>query len=155
MAITRYSRRIPNVTPWNDFEDFTSRLGRMLGESPFEWSHVQTRGWVPAVNVEESTDEMILTAELPGLNDDDIELELEANVLTLRGQKREEKKEETEEGRYHVCERRYGSFERSFALPRTVNGEEINAHFKDGILFVHLPKVPEAKSRKIDIRTEK
>lgn len=154
MAITKYTRRFPNVTPWIDAEDITGRLSRMLGDSPFEWSHVQTRNWIPAVNVEESAEEMILTAELPGMSDGDIELELEANVLTLRGQKQDEKKED-EEGRYHLCERRYGSFERSFALPRTVKGEEITALFKDGILHVHLPKVPEAKSRKIDIRAEK
>jgi HSP20 family protein len=63
--------------------------------------------------------------------------------------------EVSDEVRYLMSERRYGTFKRSFTLPKTVNGEEIAAHFKDGVLHVHLPKAPEAKSRKIDIRVEK
>ena len=161
MAITRYSRCIPHVTPWMDFEDLPGRLGRMLSDRSFEGAAVRSRGWAPAVNVREATDEIILTAELPGMGEGDIELEVKENVLTLRGEKGEmsvEESEETNESdevRYLMRERRYGTFKRSFTLPRTVNGEEIAAHFKDGVLHVHLPKAPEAKSRKIDIRVEK
>ncbi len=164
MAITRYSRRIPHVTPWMDFEDLPGRLGRMLSDRSFEGAAVRSRGWVPAVNVQEATDEIILTAELPGMSEGDIALEVKDNVLTLGGEKGEESVEqsgdseddnEADEARYLLLERRYGTFKRSFTLPRTVSGEEITARFKDGILHVHLPKVPEAKSRKIDIRMEK
>ncbi len=161
MAITRYSRRIPHVTPWMDFEDLPGRLGRMLSDRSFEGAAVRSRGWVPAVNVQEATDEIILTAELPGMSEGDFELKVKDNVLTLRGEKSEERVEESEETsesdevRYLTCERRYGNFKRAFTLPRTVDGEAITARFKDGILHVHLPKVPEAQSRKIGIRTEK
>jgi HSP20 family protein len=108
--------------------------------------------WSPAVNVEETKEELRLTAELPGMGIDDIEIEVENNVLSLRGQKREE--EEKEDRRFHVWERSYGSFERTFTLPRTINTEKISAQFKDGILHVHMPKAPEAKSRKISIKSE-
>ena len=164
MANTRYSRRIPHLTPWMDFEDLPGRLGRMLSDRSFEGAAVRSRGWVPAVNVQEATDEIILTAELPGMSEGDIALEVKDNVLTLGGEKGEESvgqsgdsedDNEGEEARYLMCERRYGTFKRSFTLPRTVSGEEITARFKDGILHVHLPKTPEAKSRKIDIRAEK
>lgn len=164
MEITRYSQRIPHVTPWMDFEDLPGRLGRMLSDRSFEGAAVRSRGWVPAVNVQEATDEIILTAELPGMSEGDFELKVKDNVLTLGGEKGEESVEqsgdseddnEADEARYLMRERRYGTFKRSFTLPRTMSGEEITARFKDGILHVHLPKTPEAKSRKINIRLEK
>jgi HSP20 family molecular chaperone IbpA len=80
-------------------------------------------------------------------------IEVENNVLSLRGEKRETR-EEGDDRRYHLWERCYGSFERSFTLPRTVKTEEITAQFKDGILHVQMPKAPEAKSRKISIKSE-
>ena len=154
MAITRFTpRRGRTLSPWRELEEMSDRLTRMFDES------VSGRGqnggtWFPAVNVEETSDELILTAELPGMGEDDIELELENNILTISGEKREER-EEGDERRYHLWERTYGTFQRSFTLPRTVNAESIEARFKDGILHVHMPKQEEAKGRKIAIRTEK
>ncbi len=106
------------------------------------------------MNVEETEDELLLTAELPGMSIEDIEIEVENNILSLRGEKKEEA-EESANRRYHVWERCYGSFERSFTLPRTVKADKISAQFKDGILHVQMPKAPEAKSRKIAIKAEK
>jgi HSP20 family protein len=83
---------------------------------------------------------------------DDLEIEVENNVLSLRGEKRQE--EEQGDHRYHVWERSYGSFERSFTLPKTVKADEISAHFRDGILYIEMPKAPEAKGRKISIKAE-
>lgn len=153
MAITRYSSpRSRSLSPWRELEDMTDRLSRIFGEGGST-----RRGdggtWYPAVNVEETSDEMVLTAEMPGMSEEDIELELENNVLTLSGEKQQQR-EEGEERRYHLWERTYGSFQRSFTLPRTVNADEIEARFKDGILHVHMPKQEEAKGRKIAIRTE-
>ena len=87
------------------------------------------------------------------MNIGDVEIEVENNVLSLRGEKKE-LKEEGDEKRYHLWERCYGSFERSFTLPRTVKTDEITAEFKDGILHVNMPKAPEAKSRRISIKAE-
>ena len=148
MSITRYTPR-RGLSPRREFDEFSNRLGRLF---PDTWSTAPIRkGWMPAVNVEEKAGELVLTAELPGLGEDDIEIELENNILTVRGEKREEREEGNEGGRYHLWERSYGTFQRSFTVPRTVKPEDIDAHFENGILTVHMPKVPEAKGRKISI----
>ena len=103
------------------------------------------------MNVEESKDELILTAELPGMSENDISIEMENNVLTISGEKLEQRTEGDEERRYHLWERRYGTFQRSFTLPRTVKADEIRATYDNGVLRVHLPKVAEAKGRKIAV----
>ena len=151
MALTRYTRRSPVFSPWAELEDMTNRLNRMFTEAG-SGEASRRAFWTPAVNVEETKDELRLTAELPGMGIDDIEIEVENNVLSLRGEKREE--EQQDERRYHVWERSYGSFERSFTLPRTVKPDQISAQFRDGILHVQMPKAPEAKSRKISIKAE-
>jgi HSP20 family protein len=155
MAITRYSPRgSVGVSPWRELEQMSNRLTRLFDESWPSGTRTANGGtWFPAVNVEETADELVLTAELPGMSHEDIELEVENNVLTISGEKRNER-EETEERRYHLWERTYGSFQRSFTLPRTVDADSIEARFKDGVLHVHLPKMDEAKGRKISIRTE-
>lgn len=146
MAITRYSYR----NPWQELDQLTSRLGQMFGsDMP---APANGGNWLPAVNVEETGDELVLTAEVPGMSAEDIDIEIENNVLTIRGEKSYEHEEGSEEDkRYHVWERRYGSFQRSFTLPRTVRGDDIKAEYKDGILSIRMPKSPEAKSRKIQI----
>ena len=151
MAITRYTRRSPVFSPWLELEDMSTRLNRLFGE-PGTGEASRRVVWSPSVNVEETKEELLLTAELPGMNIDDIEIEVENNILSLRGEKREE--QEKEDRKYHVWERCYGSFERSFTLPRTVKADQISAQFKDGILHVQMPKAPEAKSRKISIKAE-
>lgn len=147
MSITRYTPR-RELSPWRDFDELSNRLGRLFNES---WTTPSHRGWMPAVNVEEKADEIRLTAELPGLAENDVEIELENNILTIRGEKREDREEGDEESRYHLWERSYGSFQRSFTVPRTVNPEAIDAHFDNGVLTISMPKVPEAKGRKINI----
>ena len=148
MAITRYSYR----SPWQELDNLTSRLSQVFGsDMP---SPANGGSWLPAVNVEETGDGLVLTAEVPGMTADDIDIELENNILTIRGEKSYEHAEGEDDKRYHVWERRYGSFQRSFTLPRTVRPEEIKAEYKDGILTIRMPKAPEAKSRKIQIGGE-
>lgn len=153
MALTRFRGNWqPTATPWREMEDLTDRLTHMLGDDFFPMGRREA-AWVPPVNVEEAQDELVLTAELPGMKEGDIDIELENNVLTIRGEKQETRHEEQDESRrYHVWERRYGSFQRSFTLPRTVKAEEISASFQEGVLYVHMPKVAEAQGRKIQIR---
>ena len=117
MDISQYRDR-NWLAPWREFNQVSRRLNRVFGD-PGLGDREGSR-WLPPVNVGETKDELILTAELPGLKQEDVELGVENNVLTIRGQK-EETREETEEWRYHVWERRYGSFRRSFTLPRTVS----------------------------------
>ncbi len=145
MAITRYLFR----NPWQELDQLTNRLGHVFsGDVP---SPVNGSKWLPAVNVEESGDELILTAEVPGMTRDGIDIKLENNVLTISGETSQEVNQEDDERRYHVSERRFGSFRRSFTLPRTVRPEDIAAEYQDGILTVRMPKVAEAKSRRIQI----
>ena len=145
MAITRYSYR----SPWQELDQLTSRLGQVFGsEMP---ASANGGSWLPAVNVEETGDQLVLTAEVPGMTAEDIDIELENNVLTIRGEKSFEREENEDDKRYHLWERRYGSFQRSFTLPRTVRGDDIKADYQNGILTIRMPKSPEAKSRKIHV----
>jgi HSP20 family protein len=150
MAITRYTLRNPSLSPWRELEEASSRFSRFFDDLPYV-GPANGGTWMPAVNVSETKDELVLTAELPGMEEDQISIEMENGVLTISGEKNEERTEGDEERRYHVWERKYGSFQRSFTLPRTVKADGIRAHFDNGILEVHLPKVAEAKGRKIAI----
>ena len=106
----------------------------------------------PTADVVEGEKDYKITAELPGMSEKDIEIALAGDVLTLKGEKKEEH-EEKGQNRY-VSERRYGSFQRSFALPEDADPEKIEAAFKNGVLTVTLPKRPEAqaKQRKIEVK---
>ena len=148
MAIMRYRTR-SWPSPWQELEEMSNRLSQAFGEA----SPLAREGheWLPAVNVEETPEELVLTAELPGMTEDDVEIELENNILTVRGSK-EQTREESEDRRYHLWERRWGSFQRSFTLPRSVSPERIAATFANGVLTVHMPKVAEARSRRIEIQ---
>jgi HSP20 family protein len=148
MAIVRYANR----NPWSELDQLTNRFTRMFDT---DWPSPSTGGdWIPAVNVQDAGDGLLLSAELPGMKREDIEIELENNILTLRGEKVDERTEESnggEERRYHLFERRFGAFQRSFTLPRTVDASSITADFENGVLKVTLPKAPEAKGRRIEI----
>lgn len=149
MAITRYTIRRPTFTPWADMDVMPGRFARVF-DDPVPGSTSEGR-WNPAVSVSETNDELVLTAELPGLNEEDISVEFENSVLTIAGEKLDERKVDDEHRSYHVFERYFGSFNRSFTLPRTVNPNDIVATFDKGILTVRLPKIAEAKGRKISI----
>jgi len=107
-------------------------------------------GYVPAVDIHEGQDAITITAELPGLDAKDVQINIENNVLTVQGERRFEH-EDKQEG-YHRVERSYGSFFRSFALPNSVNAEQIEANMSQGVLTIVLPKVAGKQARKIDVR---
>jgi HSP20 family protein len=148
MAIIRYPFRSPTYTAWRDFDEVTDRLARLFGDVN------DRRGnggiWAPPVSVAETADALIFTAELPGLSEDDVSIDIENDVLTISGEKAEERTE-GEERNYHVWERSYGTFRRSFTLPRAVNTSEASAEFENGILEIRLPKAAESKGRRIEI----
>ena len=131
MAVTRYTYR----NPWRELDQLGNRLASVL-----DWSNggsfptpSSAGTWAPAVSVEETDGELILTAELPGMKPEDVELHVENNILTIRGEKREERTEQDEGSRFHVWERSYGAFQRSFTLPRTVQSDDIKAEFENGL----------------------
>ena len=115
MAITRYRHAL---APWRAMDQMAREWDRLFGESAL--SEERTSNWLPAVNVEETKNEVILTAELPGLSGENVQIELENNVLTIRGHKERARERDEKGAQYHVWERQFGSFHRSFSLPRTV-----------------------------------
>ncbi len=108
--------------------------------------------WSPNVDIFEDKDRLIVEAELPGMKREEFEISVENNILTLKGERKFEKK--TEEDNYHRIERSYGSFVRSFTLPQTVTAEGAAANFENGVLRVSLPKREETKAHKIEIMGE-
>jgi HSP20 family protein len=135
------------------FEDaFGNNLGRGtggLGGTGMRASAVAA--WTPAVDVREDEQEISLDLELPGISPDQVELSVENGVLTVRGEKREDRDERDEQGRYHIIERSYGTFVRSFQLPQGINEEQIAAEFNNGVLRIHVPKAALPQPRKIQI----
>lgn len=137
-------------SPWDQLRELRDRMDELMstafGTGP------RLAQWSPPVNIEDVGSELILTAELPGMTRDDIEIELENNVLTIRGEKKIEREEKGEEGRRYIYERSSGSFSRSFTLPHTVAADRITAKFEDGVLTVTMPKTEEARARHITIQ---
>ena len=134
---------------WDPFREFDtlSRPGTFFGKN---WeAPLSTTAWNPSVDIFENDNEVVIKAELPGMNAKDIELRLENNVLMLKGERHFEK--EAKEENYHRIEREYGSFSRSFALPTAVDSERVTAEYKDGVLKIVLPKREETKPKPIKI----
>jgi HSP20 family protein len=109
--------------------------------------------WVPAINILEREDSMVITADLPGLKAEDVEVTVEEGTLSIRG---ERKLDEASEGEtYHRVERLYGIFERTFTLPNSVDVDKIEARFSNGEMILTLPKREESKPRSVKIKVEK
>ena len=137
---------------FSDFDrGFWSLIRRPMADVEPLSRRGMTVGLAPTVDVVEKENEFEITADLPGLEQNNIELKLSGDVLTIKGE-REEKKEE-KKGNYYLSERQFGTFFRSFQMPESVDPEKINATFKNGVLMVILPKRPEAQKaeRKIAI----
>ena len=141
------------------FDDFNHSSWRLpFRSSPFSvepfWRHELTKGTVPAVNVAENDKAYEITAELPGMDEKDVELKVADGMLTIKGEKTEEKQEKKKD--YFVSERHFGSFQRSFRVPNAVDADKIDAHFKNGVLTVTLPKTAQAlkQERKIAISSK-
>jgi HSP20 family protein len=108
--------------------------------------------WTPAVDIAEHDNEYVVKVELPGVSKDDVKITMQENILTIRGEKKEEK--ESKESNYHRVERSYGSFQRSFTLPTQVKSHKIEALYADGILVVTLPKAEEARPKQIEVKVK-
>ena len=146
MRLIPYVRK--NETPIASrlFEEF-------FNDFPFGHSFLETReSWVPSVDILEKDGNLILRAELPGMTEKQIDLKIEGNTLTLKGERKMEN--EDKKSSYHRVESFYGSFTRSFRLPDTVDYEKINAEYKNGVLTVTLPQKPEVKPREIPVSVQ-
>jgi HSP20 family protein len=152
------------IVRWEPFRDLVSiqeRMNRLFDEA-FRGNPPRAAGeddwalggsWAPAVDIYEQEGNIVLKAELPGVDAKDVDIHVENNVLTLRGERRFDS--EVKRDNYHRVERAYGSFARSFTLPNVVDTERIKAEYKDGVLRVTLPKKEEAKPKQISISVAK
>ena len=146
MALVRW-------TPMGQLATLQSDMARLMNQV-FGTSTINGNGgstWLPAVDVTETENELVLSFDLPGLSEDQISIELEDNVLTVSGQ-RERKHEQREESFYRY-ERRFGSFARSVALPAGVTEEDIRANYENGVLEIRVPKPEEQRRKRIQIGT--
>jgi len=154
MALERWRPRW-GITPWRPFgeiEEWERRFEDLLGR-PMWRLPVEKIGWMPAVDVLEKTDKFVVKAELPGMKEEDINVSVVGDTLTIKGEKKTETEVEKED--YYRCERAYGSFYRSIPLPATVNAAKIEASYEDGVLEVTLPKAAEVKPKKIAVSAKK
>ena len=138
MSLVRYE-------PWGVLEQMRKEMDRMMGEE----NAATASDWVPAVDIREDTQNFTITADLPGVNAKDIEVHAENGMLTLRGERDSQKKEEREG--YKRIERSYGSFFRRFTLPDTADTDKITAKADNGVLTVTIPKHEKVQPRKIAV----
>src|ERR1035441_2835119 len=126
----------------------TRSKGPAMGEG-----EVSTRTWAPPVDIYENGDNLVLKAELPGVNPEEVEIRVEDNTLYLKGERKFEK--EVKEQNYHRVERSYGTFTRTFSLPNSIDADKVGANYKDGVLTLTMPKKEEAKPKTIKINVTK
>ena len=141
--LTRY------FTPFNDFRTIQSRFFEpFFGRFNFLEDELPSGTWAPAVDVAEEGDKILVKVEVPGVDEKDLKINFEDGVLTVTGERQFERKDERN---YHRIERAYGTFTRTFSLPRTVEANAITANYRNGILEIEIPKKEESKPRQIAI----
>jgi HSP20 family protein len=143
-----------SITRWDPFQNLATLQDQVnrLFEAPITARRTESSNltaWAPAVDIYETENELVVKADLPEIDEKDLDVRVENNMLTIRGERKFEQK--VEEDNYLRIERTYGSFSRSFSLPTTVNTEGIHAEYKNGVLTVQLPKRAEAKPRQVKI----
>ncbi len=147
------------ILRWEPFRDLMAtqrgfdRLFREAFSPAFGEGESSTRTWAPPVDIYENGDNLVLKAELPGVDAKDVEIRVEDSTLYLKGERKFEK--EVNEQNYHRVERSYGTFTRSFALPNSIDSDRVSAEYKDGILTLTMPKKEEAKPKTIKINVTK
>jgi HSP20 family protein len=144
------------IIRWDPFRDMVTIREKMnrLFEDAFtarggDDKDITASTWMPAVDIFENENELVLTAEIPGIDEKDVEIKIEDNTLTLKGERKFEK--ETKEENYHRIERSYGSFYRAFTLPNYVDTDKVQAQHENGVLKISMPKREEVRPRTVKI----
>lgn len=137
--------------PFRELEAMSTRLNRLFGSSPIAAEDADGFGaWAPAVDVEETDKEYVIKADLPDIKKADVKVGIEDGVLTIEGERKQEKEEKGK--KFHRVERTYGRFVRRLAVPSDVDQAQVAADFKDGVLNVRLPKSTNAKPRSVEVK---
>ncbi len=144
------------LTPWRPFGELRTLRREMdkLWEDFFGGQElVSTDGvWVPAIDISETKDAIIVRAEIPGMDVKDIEINLTGDILTIKGEKKQKTEEKDEN--FHRIETRYGAFQRAIRVPVSVDSDKIQAKYEKGVLKITLPKKEEAKPKQIEVKVE-
>jgi HSP20 family protein len=135
-----------------EMQAWRNALENMMNDLVPAPNYADARPWALALDVMEAEDAFQVKASLAGINPDDLDITLTDNVLTIKGEIKEQ--DAIDEGKYHLRERRFGIFQRSIALPVPVNADKIEATYKDGVLTLNIPKVEEVKPKRINIKTK-
>jgi HSP20 family protein len=138
----------PFLAPFGDFGDLNARSQQLFDEVFGKEFPVPAQGWMPAMNVAETKDGFTVTAELPGMKSENVSVDFTDGMLTIRGEKVDEKTEKEDDRTYYMWERRFGTFQRTLPFPGGIEDKKIAADFKDGVLTVHLPKAEEVKPKR-------
>ena len=141
-------RHLATRRPVGNLFSLHNEMGKIFGDL-FASQESETTSWMPTVDISETENGYEIHTELPGVVESDVNVSVTDNLLTIKGEKQQEEK--TEDKNYHRVERRYGSFQRSFTLPRNVETTDIKAEFKDGVLTLNIPKTEAAKPKEIPI----
>lgn len=141
MSLVRYE-------PWSLLNQLSKELDRSFRGN--ENSDVATSDWTPAVDIKEKDDAFVIVADIPGVDPKDIDVHMENGVLSIKGERESEKKEEKEG--YKRVERSYGSFYRRFSMPETADASKINAKSRNGVLEITIPKLEKEQPRKIEVK---
>jgi HSP20 family protein len=136
--------------PLREFLAVSNRLNRTIDDPFIQGPEDSFGAWAPPVDIFERQDHLVIRAEIPGVQKEDMDVRIENGVLTLHGERKEET--EVKNVNAHLTERVYGSFTRSFSLPTTVDSSKITAVYKDGVLEVTVPKIETAKPKKVEIK---
>ena len=141
------------MTPFRELEEIQSRLNRFFSETLPRRIDDEARffgDWAPPVDIQETDKEYLIKAELPELKKEEVKVEMLDGVLTIEGERKQEKEEKGK--KFHKVERSYGKFVRQFGLPKEIDETQVIADFKDGVLSVHLPKIATAKPKPIEVK---
>ena len=150
MSIVKWEPYRRALSPWRSWFDMPERMSQLLDNVFGE--DMDTVTWGPSVDVVENDDNFQIIAELPGIKMEDVNISLADNILTLKGEKKNEISENKRN--FYRVERSYGRFQRSFSLPSTVDAERVQANLDNGVLTITLPKSEKAKAREIPIKTK-
>ena len=145
--------RLTRRDPWREMLSLRSNMDRLFDNFLYDSSSdFQQNAWDMALDVSENDDEYVVKATVPGIKPEDLDITYTGNTLTIKGETRAEETREDE--RYHLRERRFGSFQRTIALPSTVDADNIQAKCEDGVLTLQLPKAEEAKPRRVSVQAD-
>jgi HSP20 family protein len=146
-TVTRWNpfAELESRDPWGGLTDWRRRLDEIFGE------RTRMGQLVPAVDVTESEEEYLVSADVPGVKKDDLTVEIEGGSLRIRGERKSEREETKDKARH--LERSYGAFSRAFTLPADADSEKVEASFEDGVLKVRIAKRPEAKAQQVAIKS--